>query len=342
MTELTADASVTLTQQAAEALSDGRVDDARELLRVMLAEHVDLEDLNDFAVLCASTGDDAAAEALLRAALVIGGESASVRRNLEQLGATSATAAALPAGRAGTDDERWREELPPAVTANLAGSVQDYWRDRLVQHTQDTYMGVQLSKFPEDLRVYEHLLGVQKPDVIVELGSQFGASTLWFRDRLRTLSQYGLVGPDPQVICVDIDTSHTRANLAKVDPDHASSITVIEGDVCDPAIRAQVGSLIAPGANVFVIEDSAHIYSTTHAALELYQDLVPVGGFFVIEDGVVDVEDLRISPHWVRGVLPALHVWLTSPAGRNFQVRRDLEIYGVSCHPTGFLQRVAA
>lgn len=341
MTELTADASVTLTQQAAEALADGRVDDARELLRVMLAEHVDLEDLNDFAVLCASTGDDAAADALLRAALVIGGENASVRRNLEHLGLAGASpAAALPAGPA--RDERWRAQLPPAVTAHMAGSVQDYWRDRLVQHTQDTYMGVQLSKFPEDLRVYEHLLGVQKPDVIVELGSQFGASTLWFRDRLRTLSQYGLVGPDPQVICVDIDTSHTRANLAQVDPDHASSITVIEGDVCDPSIRAQVGSLIAPGANVFVIEDSAHIYSTTHAALELYHDLVPVGGFFVIEDGVVDVEDLRISPHWVRGVLPALHVWLSSPAGQAFEVRRDLEIYGVSCHPTGFLQRVSA
>lgn len=324
------------TQQAAEALAEGRVEDARELLRVMVAEHVDLEDLNDFAVLCHSTGDSAAAEALLRAALVIGGANDALARNLEHI-----SAAVGPAGLpAPARDDRWRGELPPAVTANPRGSVQDYWRDRLVQHTQDTYMGVQLSKFPEDLRVYEHLLGVQKPDVIVELGSQFGASTLWFRDRLRTLSQYGLVGPDPQVICVDIDTSHTRANLAKVDPDHASSITVIEGDVCDPGVRAQVGSLIAPGANVFVIEDSAHIYSTTHAALELYHDLVPVGGFFVIEDGVVDVEDLRIDPHWVRGVLPALHVWLSSPQGQRFEVRRDLEIYGVSCHPTGFLQRV--
>jgi cephalosporin hydroxylase len=326
------------TKQAAEALAEGRVDDARELLRAMVAEHLDLEDLNDFAVLCHSTGDSAAAEALLRAALVIGGANEALARNLEHISAAVGPAG-LPAA-APARDEAWRDQLPPAVTANLRGSVQEYWRDRLVQHTSDVYMGVPLSKFPEDLRVYEHLLGLQKPDVVVELGSQYGASTLWFRDRLRTLSQYGLVGPDPQVICVDIDTSHTRANLERVDPDHASSITVIEGDVCDPAIRAQVGSLIAPGANVWVIEDSAHIYSTTHAALELYHDLVPVGGFFVIEDGVVDVEGLRIDPHWVRGVLPALHVWLSTPQGSAFEVRRDLEIYGVSCHPTGFLQRV--
>jgi cephalosporin hydroxylase len=90
-----------------------------------------------------------------------------------------------------------------------------------------------------------------------------------------------------------------------------------------------------------VIEDSAHIESTTRAALELYADLVPVGGFFVVEDGCVDVEALRVDPHWVRGVLPALHVWLSSRQGSDFRVRRDLEMYGVTCHPTGFLQRVA-
>jgi hypothetical protein len=38
-------------------------------------------------------------------------------------------------------------------------------------------------------------------------------------------------------------------------------------------------------------------------------------------------------------VLPAVHDWLAMPAGEQFVVRRDLELYGVSCHPSGFLQR---
>jgi cephalosporin hydroxylase len=88
-----------------------------------------------------------------------------------------------------------------------------------------------------------------------------------------------------------------------------------------------------------VIEDSAHEYETTLAALTGFSDLVPPGGFFVVEDGCVDVEELRLSPDWPRGVLPALHDWLQTSAGQQFTVRRDLELYGVSCHPEGFLQR---
>jgi hypothetical protein len=34
--------------------------------------------------------------------------------------------------------------------------------------------------------------------------------------------------------------------------------------------------------------------------------------------------------------------WLGSPAGAVFRVRRELELYGISCHPEGFLQRLRA
>ncbi len=56
-------------------------------------------------------------------------------------------------------------------------------------------------------------------------------------------------------------------------------------------------------------------------------------------DGCVDIEELRLAPGWPRGVLPALHDWLETPEGHAFDVRRDLELYGLSCHPQGFLQR---
>jgi hypothetical protein len=41
-------------------------------------------------------------------------------------------------------------------------------------------------------------------------------------------------------------------------------------------------------------------------------------------------------------VLSALRDWLATEAGREFVVRRDLKLYGVSCHPHGFLQRVTS
>jgi hypothetical protein len=68
---------------------------------------------------------------------------------------------------------------------------------------------------------------------------------------------------------------------------------------------------------------------------------VPNSGYFVVEDGSVDVEEMRLSESWPRGVLPALEAWLATSEGFEFTVRRDLERYGLSNHPHGFLQRTA-
>jgi cephalosporin hydroxylase len=231
--------------------------------------------------------------------------------------------------------------VPRAVAVGPDTPLRDYWAARAHQHTNDRYLGVKMSKFPEDLRVYEHLMWVAAPDVIVELGAQSGASTLWLRDRLRTLHGYGALAAPPRVIAVDVDLDAARHNVAVRDPRWAESIAFVEGDVCDPAVRAEVGAHIPRGAVCMAIEDSAHVYATTKAALELYSDLIAPGGFFVVEDGCVDVPWMRVKDDWPQGVLPALDEWLATPQGSAFRVRRDLEVYGVSCHPRGFLQRVA-
>jgi cephalosporin hydroxylase len=231
--------------------------------------------------------------------------------------------------------------VAPAVSITPDMPIRDYWHARARQHTSDSYLGIKMSKFPEDLRVYEQLLFIAEPGVVIELGAQFGGSTLWLRDRLRTLAGYRGDASPTLVISVDIDLSAARRNVAARDPGWADTIVFVEGDVRDPAVRAEVGRHVPPSARCLVIEDSAHVESTTVAALELYSDLVPVGGFFVVEDGCVDVEWMRTFENWPRGVLPGLTSWLATSQGSCFSVRPDLEVYGISCHPSGFLQRVA-
>lgn len=231
--------------------------------------------------------------------------------------------------------------LPPAVSIDLRESLQTYWLDRARQHTLDSYVGLPLSKFPEDLRVYEHLLWTSRSDTVIEIGAQFGASALWFRDRLRAFAQYRRIAR-VRVISIDIDTEAARTNIAALDPDYAADITLINGDVCDPAVAEQVTTTVPHGSRCLVVEDSAHVYETTWAALTNYSHLVPMGGYFVVEDGCIDVDEMRLSEEWPRGVLPALRNWLLTPQGARFSVRRGLELYGISCHPFGFLQRTAA
>jgi cephalosporin hydroxylase len=124
-----------------------------------------------------------------------------------------------------------------------------------------------------------------------------------------------------------------------VDRDWEEQICLVAADLCDEHLPVRVAELLPETARCFVVEDSAHVYGTTMAALRGFARFVSPGGFMVVEDGCVDIESMRLNADWPRGVLPAVADWLAGPLGRDFVARRDLELYGVTCHPGGLLQR---
>jgi len=232
--------------------------------------------------------------------------------------------------------------LPSPVSIDLSAPVRELWLERIRVTVQDSYVGVPLRKLPEDLRVYEHLMWLSRCNVVIELGSNMGGSALWFRDRLMSLAAYGVI-ERPLVISIDAaTTSAAGANLSAVDPNWRESIALVQGDIRDPGLANHVRSLVPEGSRCLVTEDTAHRYETTLAALRGFSQFVPVDGFFVVEDGNVDVEEMRPPrrPNWPRGVLPALREWLAGE-GANFRMRRDLELYGLTSNVEGYLQRVA-
>ncbi|CAL9460570.1 CmcI family methyltransferase [Streptomyces sp. enrichment culture] len=229
--------------------------------------------------------------------------------------------------------------LPPRVEAVLDGTVRAYWTARERQHVRDVYAGVRIKKFPEDLRMMEHLMWLSRSQVVVELGTHFGGSALWFRDRLRALAGYGRVPRDVRVVTLDLRQDKARAALSAADPSYEDGITLLEGDITDPQTALRVRAAFPEGARCLVVEDTLHTYGTTAAALRNFAPLVPVGGFFVVEDGIVDVPELR-PPGMPGGVLPAVRDWLAGPDGADFRQRRDLERYGLTCHVGGWLERV--
>lgn len=231
-------------------------------------------------------------------------------------------------------------KLPKRTPLDLDATVREYWLERVSRHKRDSYVGVRMAKFPEDLRVYEHLIWASRPNVVIEIGTLSGGSALWFRDRLRTLAGYGQIAP-PLVISIDLDVEGAREDVGAVDPDYAETIKLLAGDVTDPELPGEVEALLPAGARCLVVEDSAHVFETTMAALRGFAQFVPPQGFFVVEDGSVDYEQMRLREDWPRGVLPAVRDWLETAEGRKFRVRRDLELYGITAHPEGFLQRVA-
>jgi cephalosporin hydroxylase len=232
------------------------------------------------------------------------------------------------------------QRRPPPVRADLHAPVLELYRSRLAQVMFDTYAGLPMLKFPEDLRAYEHIMWSERVDVVLELGTQNGGSALWFRDRLRTLAAYGRIARG-LVISVDLDISAAQAQLEQVDPSYDREITLVQGDLREPSLVERVRGLVRSDVSCLVVEDSAHTYETTAASLHAFSGLVRQGGFFVVEDGCVDIEEARLHADWPRGALSAVRDWLASTQGRAFEPQRDLELYGLSCNPEGFLRRIA-
>ena len=227
--------------------------------------------------------------------------------------------------------------FPRPITVDFSATVRSYWQARVAQHLEDRYAGIPLLKFPEDLRVYEHLLWETRTNVVIELGTHSGGSALWFRDRLRALATYGRIA-DPLVVSIDLDIGRAREAIEKVDPGFGH-IVLLEGDVLDEALPALVARHIPGRCACLVVDDSAHTYETTSAALRSFERFVSPGGFFVVEDGCVDVEEMRVDPEWPRGVIPAIEDFLATDAGRRFVIRKENERYGLTCHVCGYLQR---
>jgi cephalosporin hydroxylase len=230
-------------------------------------------------------------------------------------------------------------DLMGALAAGTEVPLADQWSTRIEQHRHETYAGVPLMKFPEDLRTYERILWESAPQVVIELGVFHGGSALWLRDRLFDLQRYRS-GPAPLVIGVDVDLADARRHFEALPPAAAARIDLVAGDVGDPDVLDAVRAMVPAGADVLVIDDAAHDARTTRAALEGLAPLIRGGGFFVVEDTCVDVEPLRVYPDWPRGAGTALEAWLAEdPLGRRFQRRADLQAYGLTCHPGGVLQR---
>lgn len=232
------------------------------------------------------------------------------------------------------------EDRPIEQLTDLA--LGEYYLERLRIHMQDSYLGIRMRKFPEDLRVIEQLIWECRTEVIVEVGLSWGGSALWLRDRLRTLAEYGII-ERPLVVSVDRDIERGRMNIARVDPEYSDTIRLVQADIRDPDVGERVRAELPAGAeSIMVIDDSAHRYDTTMATLRNFSALVPIGGYLLVEDAHRDLPGMLPPaeiPGDARGVLAAITDWLAAE-GDAFVQRRDQERYIVTSNPFGWLQRV--
>jgi cephalosporin hydroxylase len=202
-------------------------------------------------------------------------------------------------------------------------------RDWLVYHQnavvfkQCSWMGVTAIKNPLDAWVYQEIIYDLKPDVIVEIGSAHGGTTLFLANML------DLIGKG-MVVSVDIERVYYRVQHPR--------IVLVDGDSAAPEVAGKVGELCC-GKTTMIIHDGAHDREHVLKDLRAYCDLVSVNSYFIVEDGVMDLyrpgEGFGTNED---GPLPAIEQFLQE--NPNFVVDHEKERYIITSNPMGFLKRV--
>jgi cephalosporin hydroxylase len=184
--------------------------------------------------------------------------------------------------------------------------------------TDVTYCGIPTRKNPLDAWIYQELIWKVKPTAIVELGTFMGGSALMFLHMLLWTTT------TPTVVTVDINACEH----------YHTGIVYLQGKATDAGI-VRDAHLLTFSQRVMVVEDSTHEYQNTLDVLRLYNDLVPVDSYFIVEDTVCH-HGLDVGPY--PGPYEAVQQFLAE----NDKFKPDLscEKFGLTYNPSGFLKRV--
>jgi len=147
---------------------------------------------------------------------------------------------------------------------------------------EQTWLGVPVWQLPGDLIRLQNAVFGSKPRWIIETGTKFGGSALFFSSMLHLL---GLDGGG--VLTVDIEL---KEEAKKVFQDHPLGGWVrlaIEGDAASEATADRFQAEIEknPGP-VMVFLDDNHNAGHVYRELQLYSPLVGIDGYLIVADTV--------------------------------------------------------
>jgi cephalosporin hydroxylase len=222
-------------------------------------------------------------------------------------------------------DAAWRaRSMPPEYRRRWRMRIGDwlihYYREVLLRDSH--WMGVRCLKNPLDAWVYQQIVYETRPQVLVELGSAYGGSAIFF------CHLFDILGEDSTVVCVD----HSHAAF---DAEH-ERITTVTGDTRDAEVIARVRAL-CEGKRAMVIHDASHDAEVVLEDLRNYSSLVAPGGYLIVEDGVGDLVSPAKGGRSSPGPLAAVADFLAENG--DFYIDADRERHIATYTPRGFLRR---
>lgn len=187
------------------------------------------------------------------------------------------------------------------------------------------FMGVITNKSVADMWNYQEILSQLRPSLIVEFGTRFGGSALYFSVIGRAIV--------PELKVLSVDVSHSE--LDPIVLDHPG-IELLNLSSSDPQVAHAIEQLrTAHPGPVFFILDSDHSKAHVLAELELLRGVVSTGDYVVVEDG--NINGHPVLPGWGEGPTEALEAYFAQyPQDYRKDVEREKK-FGFTFAPGGFL-----
>jgi cephalosporin hydroxylase len=188
------------------------------------------------------------------------------------------------------------------------------------------YLGIETYKYPTDLWIYQEIIYKTKPDVILEIGTYKGGSTLYLADICNAVGR-GLV--------IGVDNFGYKQKLDSRVKKH-KRILFIEGSSVVKKTILEIKKHIKKTDKVLVILDSDHSKKHVLKELEIYSKLVTKKSYLILED--TNINGHPVYPNFGPGPMEALEVFMKGE--KRFVSDRKMEKFFVTVSPKGYLLRI--
>ena len=171
-----------------------------------------------------------------------------------------------------------------------------------------------------DLWEVQEALTVVNPALLIETGTKYGGSALFYADLFR------LLGSNGRVRTIDLGR-----RCSFIDP----KIDFVIGNSVDPhVVKETAAKAQEAGGPVVVILDSGHSQDHVLQEMTLYGPLVTAGSFMLVQDGIID-----LLPQFAGrrpGPLRAIETFQQTHPEFTYETRNK---FLLTYHPQGWLWR---
>jgi cephalosporin hydroxylase len=208
-----------------------------------------------------------------------------------------------------------------------AGTRYHLWYYRHLVWNSTSWAGVKTLKSPADMWNYQEILYTLRPSLVIEFGTRYGGSALFFVAVMRQM------GSRFRLLSVDIDAD-TVAERIRHEPD----IELLNMSSLDSRVSERIAALRKEFAGpVFVILDSDHAKAHVMAEMMLLRPLLVSGDYMVVEDS--NVNGHPVYPSHGPGPFEAIREYFRKyPDDYRYDTAREAK-FGFTFATRGFLIR---